>query len=401
MPNEHVFQSSADPATFAHHCYDVLVVGAGPAGSSAAYHLARQGADVLLVDRFAFPRDKRCGDGIVTAALEELALMGIANEVQARYSVSSHVALWLYGMKNITDCDASEHFTVGFVAPRKSFDALLCEHALRAGASWLDHVTVHEVAVGAGVDVMQGRGTCVRPLPDVAIVRGVYKGSQLRIQAHIVIAADGSGSRLARQLRKSLLEKGVTDPITGPEVPMTRFTAMRGYYRNIERLKEAEDAMEFYMQTEPGTYYYWIFPMDDGLANVGVIAHIDQLREHHPNLAQAVRNFLQSTAVNGRATSATLQGQLGAAPISSGMRGTALYGDHLLCVGDAAALVYPVTAEGISGALTSGRLAAETALKALEQGNYSRQALSPYGEAIRARYEMLYDTLLQNEMNLE
>ena len=63
--------------------YSVLVVGAGPAGSSAAYHLARQGADVLLVDRFAFPRDKRCGDGIVTAALEELALMGIADEVQA------------------------------------------------------------------------------------------------------------------------------------------------------------------------------------------------------------------------------------------------------------------------------------------------------------------------------
>ena len=196
-----------------------------------------RGADVLLVDRFAFPRDKRCGDGIVTDALEELALMGMADEVQARYSVSSHVALWLYGMKNITDCDASEHFTVGYVAPRKSFDALLCEHALQAGASWLDHVTISEL------EGMQS---------DKATACGVYKGSPLQIQARIVIAADGSGSRLARQLRKSLLEKGVTDPLTGPEVCMTRFTAMRGYYRNIERLKEAEDAMEFYMQTERG-----------------------------------------------------------------------------------------------------------------------------------------------------
>ncbi len=386
MANEHAFQPTADPAIAAHHCYEVLVVGAGPAGSSAAYHLARQGADVLLVDRFAFPRDKRCGDGIVTAALEELALMGIADEVQAHYPVSGRVALWLYGMRTITACTASEHFTVNSVAPRVSFDALLCEHALRAGASWLDHVTIHELA---GVQ------------SDGAIVRGVYKGAPLQVQAHIVIAADGSGSRLARQLRKSLLEQGATTPVTGPEVRMTRFTAMRGYYRGIERLKEAEDAMEFYMQTEPGSYYYWIFSMDDGLANVGVIAHADQLREHHPDLAEALRNFLQSAGVNGRAAGASLQGQLGAAPIWSGMRGTALYGDHLLCVGDAAALVHPLTAEGISGALTSGRLAAETALQALEQHNYSMQALSPYGEAIRARYEVLYDTLLQNEMQLE
>jgi flavin-dependent dehydrogenase len=96
---------------------------------------------------------------------------------------------------------------------------------------------------------------------------------------------------------------------------------------------------------------------------------------------------------------ASLRGQLGAAPIWSGLR-TALYGDHVLCVGDAAALVHPLTAEGISGALTSGRLVAVTALSALEQGDYSLRALSPYGETFRARYETLYDTLLENAPDL-
>ncbi len=362
MPNAPAFQSTVDPALAAQHRYDVLIVGAGPAGSSAAYHLAHRGADVLLVDRFAFPPDKRCGDGIITAALEELALMGIAGEVQARYSESRQVALWLYGIETISACTATEHFGTNYVAPRLGFDALLCEHALRAGASWLDQMTVHTLAE------VQPRGV---------IAVGIHKGAPLRIQARIVIAADGSGSRLARQLRKSLLEQGITAP-----------------------LKDADGAMEFYMHTEPGTYYYWIFPMHDGLANVGVIAHMQQLRTYHPDLAQALRAFLQSPAVNERTAAAALQGQLGAAPIWSGMRGTALYGDHVLCVGDAAALVHPLTAEGISGALTSGRLAAETALSALEQRDYSLQALSPYGEAIRARYEMLYDTLLQNAPNL-
>ena len=83
LANQSVLQSTVDPATSEEHPYDVLVVGAGPAGSSAAYHLSWQGAEVLLVDRLPFLRDKRCGDGIVTAALEELALMGLIEEVKA------------------------------------------------------------------------------------------------------------------------------------------------------------------------------------------------------------------------------------------------------------------------------------------------------------------------------
>lgn len=66
------------------HVYDVLVAGAGPAGSSAAYHLAGSGADVLLVDRYSFPRDKRCGDAVMPPELAELTLMGLADEVQRR-----------------------------------------------------------------------------------------------------------------------------------------------------------------------------------------------------------------------------------------------------------------------------------------------------------------------------
>ena len=87
MASEHAFQSTVDPANATHHRYDVLVVGAGPAGSSAAYHLARRGADVLLVDRFAFPRDKRCGDGIITAALEELALSPYGEAIRTKYEM--------------------------------------------------------------------------------------------------------------------------------------------------------------------------------------------------------------------------------------------------------------------------------------------------------------------------
>src|SRR5713226_8139799 len=248
MQHGHLYQSPIDPARAESHDYDVLVVGAGPAGSSAAYHLARRGADVLLVDRHTFPRDKRCGDAVMPPALEELALMGLAEAMHERYAIATHISTALYGLSsNRAKIDTGEHFNVGYVAPRASFDALLCEHALQAGASWLDRMTVHSVA---------------STQREYAVIQGVHRERPMLLRAHIVIAADGSGSRLARHLRQALLELGDTLSLTSPENPKTRYTARRGYYMGIEGLS---DSLEFYFLPEAGTHYYWIFPLHDGL----------------------------------------------------------------------------------------------------------------------------------------
>ncbi len=363
------------------HDYDVIVVGAGPAGSSAAYHLAKQGVDVLLVDRYAFPRDKCCGDAVMPPAMEELLLMGIADDVQHRYAAAKRIGVELYGLPpNYSPVDASDHFGEGYIAPRASFDALLCNHALQQGASWLHGVTVQRIEENEQADFIE--------------VQGVHEEQRVRFRCRIVIAADGSGSRLARQLRQKLLEEGDMDALTASEDSRVRFTAMRGYYTGIEDIR---DTLEFYFRTDPGIHYYWIFPLLDGTANVGIIASQQQLRADRPDLTQALEKFVQTG--NERSSKAVLSGKLRAAPIAAGMRGTALYGDHILCVGDAAALVHPVSAEGISEALTSGRLAAETALVALASANYSKQALRPYAEAIRSRYEALYDGFLAGAGN--
>ena len=385
MPGVQTFQPTVDPVRASQHIYDVLVVGAGPAGSSAAYYLASQGADVLLVDRFAFPRNKRCGDAVMPPALEELLLMGIADEMAVHFTPVHAILTRRYDLPVETHpVDPGDHFAVGYVAPRAEFDALLCAHALRAGACWLDQVTIH------GLDEQ-------RSSDEFAVVQAVHNSTLLLLKARIVIAADGSGSRLARQLRTSLLERGLNEPLTGPVVPMSRHTALRGYYASIEQSSDSAGTLEFYMHTDSDTYYYWLFPLRNGLWNVGVIAPMEQLRKCHTNLAQATEQFLHSDIMDGRAAHARLEGKLEAAPIWSGMRGTALYGDHILCVGDAAALVHPLTAEGISEALTSGRLAAETALAALARNTFTMEAFSPYGNVLRERYGQLYESLLQNQ----
>ena len=375
------FTTSIELSFAEKHLYDVIVVGAGPAGSAAAYHLARQGADVLLVDRYAFPRDKCCGDAVMPPALEELALMGVVDVVQHRYASAKNIAVWLYGLPPThTPVDASANFNRGYSAPRADFDALLCNNALQQGASWLDNLVIHEMSESEDTEY--------------TIVRGVRGERPVRLRCRLVIAADGSGSRLARQLRQRCIERGDTTPLTAPEDGRTRFTAMRGYYTQIENL---QDTLDFYFRADAGIHYYWIFPLHDGMANVGVIASLQQLHTEHPDLAQSLETFLR--VGDARASHAALQGKLRAAPIASGLRGTALYGDHILCVGDAAALVHPISAEGISEALTSGRLAAETSLVALKHKDFSQETLRLYGDALRSLYQELYDTLLLNDYN--
>lgn len=358
------------------HSYDVIVVGAGPAGSSAAYHLAKSGVDVLLMDRSSFPRDKACGDAVMPPAVAELHLMGLAEEIEKRFVAAERVGVWLKGLPGSYH-PVGEH-AKGYVAPRSAFDALLCEQALRHGAVWLDQVTALEVRSDASTAILHGS-------------RGIIP---VELYAQVIIAADGSGSRLARRLRTSMVAKqtgGDMNPLTPPQDNRACFTAMRGYVRGIETLS---DALEFYFRGESGTHYYWIFPTGQGRANVGVIASMEQLRVDKTNLTDALSAFLQAPELEGRAKQAQFEGQLRAAPLATGLRGTALFGERMLCVGDAAALIDPQSAEGISGALWSGRVAAETVVAALKKNDFSLTSLSSYGIAVRRRYQSHYDRLL-------
>ncbi|MGH3509038.1 MAG: geranylgeranyl reductase family protein, partial [Nocardioidaceae bacterium] len=246
---------------------DVIVVGAGPAGSTAAFHLARAGVDVLLLEKSAFPREKVCGDGLTPRAVKQLITLGI--DLEAPGWIRNH-GLRIVGGGHHLELpwpELSSFPDYGLVRTRTDFDELLARHAEKAGARLMERTTVTgpvfdgdgtgaETGTGAGTRVV---GVTARPVDD----RGRKAGDETTYRAPIVIAADGVSARLALALG---LHKRDDRPLG---------VAVRTYYKSP---RHADDWMESWLELwdgRPGESkllpgYGWIFGVGDGTANVGL-----------------------------------------------------------------------------------------------------------------------------------
>jgi geranylgeranyl reductase family protein len=379
---------AVNPERLQAECFDALVLGAGPAGSSAAYHLARAGARVLLVDRWEFPRDKACGDGIVPQAVAELTLLGITeNELAHRFQrVDRAETFWpgmsaasapLAAQKGAGEAAAQPLPPCGFVAPRLIFDDLLRRRALEAGADFwggfhaqtLDWLSLDEIAV-----------------------TGHYRqGEVLRLRARFLVAADGSSSRLARLIQQEARQRSQAALVSSSADDASRATAMRAYLPAAGPQKPA--GLQFYLErADPMMLYFWIFPLADDRINVGVIATHAQLRaDQHQGMRVDWRSRLNAFLARYGYDPTLLQ-SVRAAPLAMGLRGACLVGPRAVCVGDAAALISPLSAEGISGALASGRLAAQAIVDALGANtDDGASVLSTYQTEILSRYLSLFN----------
>ncbi|HEY0819921.1 MAG TPA: geranylgeranyl reductase family protein [Rhizobacter sp.] len=303
---------------------DVLVVGAGPAGSAAATALARAGRDVVLVDQRSFPREKVCGDGLIPDAHAALARLGVLEEVMARAQRASHVG-----------CIAPRGGRVDVpgrlaVLPRRELDDIVCRNAVRAGARMF--APVHFDA----------------PLTDTAArvcgARLSHGGELREVYADWVLLATGAGPQ-------ALLAAGVCERQAPSAV------ALRAYVKNVaqaERIKALE--VVWHRKLRPG--YGWIFPCAEGVFNigVGVFGH----EKEDVNLKHLFESFCEfyEPARELMAGGERL-GPLKGAPLRCTLDGARYSRPGLLVTGEAAGSTYAFTGEGIGKALETGLLAAE------------------------------------------
>jgi menaquinone-9 beta-reductase len=316
---------------------DVLVVGAGPGGAAAAYHLARRGIDVTVVDRASFPREKVCGDGITPRGVRSLEKMGIDLDDPGFERV---IGLRVYSRETTIellwpDLDAFPSF--GLVRTRHDFDELLARRAEKAGARLLERTeAVDPVWTDGWVT-----GATVRAEDENA-------GPAAPVRARFVIAADGASSRFAS---RAGVRRNAARPLG---------IAARRYYRIDRRpgpwLESWLDLWEGDVQL-PG--YGWLFPLADGTSNVGA-GLINTFAGFRDISAQRLFDaFVTMLPADWNIGEDTAQGRLLSGPLPMGFNRTPIAVPGLIVLGDAAGIVNPFNGEGIGYAMESGEVAAE------------------------------------------
>lgn len=320
---------------------DVLVVGGGPAGATAAYWLAHHGHSVTLVERRDFPRSKACGDVVTPRAVRQLDDMGLGT-IGDRWHRHDGLRVASHGRSRDLAWprhpDLADH---GLVARRRELDAVLTRHAAAAGAVVLHGHDAIEPIVERGF----ARG---------AVVRSAL-GTTARVEADYLVVADGANSVFGRSL-------GTFRTRGWPYA-----TAIRSYWhspRHAENFIEASfDLTDRADNILPG--YGWVAPVGDGTVNVGVGLLSTSRDFRGTNVAHLLDEHVGGLADRWGLTPDRPTGvvRIGRIPMGGSVRPTA--GPTYLVVGDAAAVASPFTGLGIDAAMETGRIAADVLHEAL------------------------------------
>jgi menaquinone-9 beta-reductase len=351
---------------------DVIVVGAGPAGSAAACYLARSGLDVLLLEKATFPREKVCGDGLTPRAVKALVGMGVPIGEEDGWLRNKGLRVVGGGFRlELPWPELSSYPGYGLVRSRLDFDETLAKAAKQAGARLLEGVTV----TGPVLD-RTGRmaGVTARPTATPEEPEDTYR-------ARVVVAADGNSSRLSLAMG---LRKRDDRPLG---------VAVRTYYTSP---RHDDDWLEAWLdlwdggQQLPG--YGWIFGMGDGTSNVGLGLLNTSASFGQVDYRGLLRRWLAGMPAEWGYTEQNRTAPIRGAALPMGFNRTPHYTRGLLLAGDSGGMVNPFNGEGIAYAMESGQLAAEVIAQALARPDAAgaERVLAAYPRALKDAYGGYY-----------
>ena len=327
--------------------FDVIIIGAGPAGSSATFFLAKNGFKVLLLDKEQFPRDKPCSGGISPRSLK------ILEEIIDLSAFENNEFQKIIGVKLFSPDGAvlegtipktKEYLDYGYVIPRIVLDKMLIESAISNNTKFIREEVIDLVIHDN-------------------FVKGVKTNKNI-FESKIVILANGANSEISKrfgflEFNSELLLHTILQPFEG----------IQGTYSHIE----------IYYEKDLLPAYFWFFPEGKGKANIGLGMWGN--KKDGGNLTTIFNELIMKHKDVYKRLNHALPKKTKSWPIRFKSTSSKTCSNGVLVSGDAAGFTNPLTGEGIYYALESGKLAAETATEALRKGDYSRQILRRYEEA--------------------
>ncbi len=307
---------------------DVLVVGAGPAGSAAAAWAARAGLDVVLADAATFPRDKACGDGLTPRAIAELDELGLGAWIDG-HGTNRGLRAAGFGQELMLPWPGGSLPSHGSAVPRMELDARIREVALKDGAV--------PVEGAQAVDVVR----------DGARVSGVvFDGGQV-VSCRRLVVADGARSTLGRVLGREWHR----DTAYG--------VAARGYIRS-GRSDDEWISSHLELRGENNEVlagYGWVFPLSDGEVNIGVGTLATAKRPAQIRLRSLIEHYADARREDWQLDGPVRLPSSALLPMGGAVSNVA--GANWALIGDAAGCVNPLNGEGIDYGLETGRLLVE------------------------------------------
>jgi geranylgeranyl reductase family protein len=335
-----------------HYDYDIIIVGGGPSGATCALYAQRSGLRVLLVDKKTFPRDKICGDAISGKSVTYLRELGLVDELESQPQVRANGVTFSSPNGAIATVPFTPPNAVresyGYVCRREIFDNVLFQ-AAKKRVDTFEAFTVEDLLVKNG-------RVC-------GVIGNNCTASRQTIAAKIVVGADGYNSIVSRKL--GFYEHD----------PKHWIVATRAYYHGV---KDVTDAIEihFVKDIQPG--YFWIFPLEDGLVNVGIGMLHSELKRRKISLRKAHIAATKSDFFQERFRNAELANGISGWNLPVGSKRRKVHGDGFVLLGDAAGLIDPFSGEGIGNGMCSGKIAAEVLAEVCANNEYGAKSLQMY-----------------------
>ena len=344
--------------------YDVVIVGAGPAGCACAYQLRDSKLNIAIIDKETFPRDKICGDGLSADVVNQFYRIDpkLAESFEAYEKMLPSNGARLYAPNNacldVGYTNPRFGKAAGYICKREDFDNFWFEQIRK-----LENVDIYENCSVNTVSTSDSETT--------------LNTEKITFKAQFAIGADGAHSVLSKQLTSFKIDKD-------------HYSAgLRQYYTGVTGFHPGNHIeLHFYNELLPG--YFWIFPLPNNQANVGVAILSSEISKSKINLKQKLDEIIQNHPnVKDRFKNAKPIENMNGFGLPLGSKKRSISGNRFLLLGDAASLIDPFSGEGIGNAIRSGRIAADHIIEAFEKKTFD------------SKFNLAYDKEVYNKMWVE